>query len=89
MPREVTDFAKPLCMTLYVAAARTVAVGDIPKIAALREELFPALDRYRDHEIDEQGVMDVVDQVMGEWTIPPEWQNQLNALGFTRQTPGK
>lgn len=88
MSRQVTGIVKTLCMSLYIGAARSAAIGDTSKFMRLREALLPALDRYRAREIDESDVLDIVDQVMGDWEVPEDWRNQLDALGFTRGIAG-
>lgn len=89
MPGEVTAWVEPLKMTLYVAAARAAAGADPARVFALRELVLPALDRYRAHEIDESAVMDAVDEAMGGiWELPRDFQDQLDALGFTRRNSG-
>lgn len=89
MPGEVTAWVEPLKMTLYVAAARTAAINRLDRVAALRRLVLPALERYRVHEIDESDVMDLVDEAMGGvWELPEDFQDQLDALGFTRRKSG-
>jgi len=89
MPGEVTAWVEPLKMTLYVAAARAAARTDLARVSDLRRLVLPALDRYRAHEIDESAVMDLVDEAMGgAWELPEDFQDQLDALGFTRRNSG-
>lgn len=89
MPGEVTAWVEPLKMTLYVVAARTAAINHPEQVVRLKQLVLPALDRYRAHEIDESAVMDLVDEAMGgTWELPGDFQNQLDALGFTRRNSG-
>lgn len=87
MSREVTGFVKPMILVLYIAAARAAATND--QVIRLRS-IGPNLERYRRHEIDEDRVMDLVDEVMGgPWDLPEDFSDQLVALGFTRGETGK
>jgi hypothetical protein len=77
------DVIKPLIMTLYTAAARQAASND--QVIQLQQRVLPELERYRRHEIDEEQIMGIVDEVMGDgWEIPATSAVQLASLGFTR-----
>lgn len=87
MPWQVNQIKAALILTLYVSAAK--AAASIDQAAELRRRVLPELERYRAREIDEPEVMDLVDEVMGEWEIPDDFAAYLGELGFNRNERGK
>jgi hypothetical protein len=77
-----------LAFVTYVSAARMDATRE--QAAELREKVLPVLDNYRNGLVAENAVLAVVDAVMGlDWHPTGAWAEQLDALGFTRDSTGK